>query len=255
MENLIIAAGKGGSVASVNVGEVILGGPSIAETSSLKKRKFLAESITSYPADCWKQLKIQLEQKKFASDTGFHSAQFYLDVVDILSTMCFEMNNPSVVLNLGQVLPLLESKLNRFPDVRKTLMMSWVATISGSPDQRKLKKEDERRLIYEAALIVLVSFRPDIHAAAAIQPYNGIEDLLHAYPQFRNLDVEELVKLLHFSNFMKFALVIVPAKGNKSLLLDLVTRITEGKYVKYITGGGPTAKTRRRIEVYEHEGG
>ena len=47
---------------------------------------------------------------------------------------------------------------------------------------------------------------------------------------------------------------IIPSKWNKEHLLDIVTRLTEGKEVKYITGGGQTSATKRRVLVYESAG-
>ena len=65
----------------------------------------------------------------------------------------------------------------------------------------------------------------------------------------------EKQKLFRFRNLMVVATpYIIPSKWNKEHLLDIVTRLTEGKEVKYITGGGQTSATKRRVLVYESAG-
>ena len=53
---------------------------------------------------------------------------------------------------------------------------------------------------------------------------------------------------------MSIAILVLPPKSKKAHLLDLVTRIVEGNEVRYITGSGETAATRRRVMIYELEG-
>ena len=50
-------------------------------------------------------------------------------------------------------------------------------------------------------------------------------------------------------------IVLQPAKGHKGHLMDLITKLTEGKHAKYICGGGQSLATTRRVQVYENEGG
>jgi hypothetical protein len=47
----------------------------------------------------------------------------------------------------------------------------------------------------------------------------------------------------------------MPSKGKKSHLLDLVTKMSEGKFTTYCTGGAPKKNTLRRIRIYENESG
>ena len=79
--------------------------------------------------------------------------------------------------------------------------------------------------------------------------------MLHVYPEFNELDSVEIEKLLDFCNFMKIGLLLQPAKGHKGHLLDLITKITEGRSTKYICGGGQSLATTRRVQIYESEGG
>merc|ERR1711998_16231 len=57
-----------------------------------------------------------------------------------------------------------------------------------------------------------------------------------------------------YRNMMSIAILVLPPKSKKAHLLDLVTRIVEGNEVRYITGSGETAATRRRVTIYETEG-
>jgi hypothetical protein len=48
------------------------------------------------------------------------------------------------------------------------------------------------------------------------------------------------------------ALKVIPGKWNSNHLLDVVTRIVEGKDKKHVTGSGATRQTRNRIDVYHN---
>ena len=64
---------------------------------------------------------------------------------------------------------------------------------------------------------------------------------------------EELEILLKFRNFLAIATPrVIKPNGNLEHLLDLCTFMTEGKSRKYITGGGATIPTRRRVLIYRH---
>ena len=117
-------------------------------------------------------------------------------------------------------------------------------------DVHLLHREDERRLIFEAAyvmtLFMMPSSRPHI--------ISSIEELTGKYPSFVRVDEKELMTLLKYRNMMAIAILVLPPKSKKAHLLDLVTRIVEGNDVRYITGSGETASTRRRVTIYETEG-
>ena len=53
---------------------------------------------------------------------------------------------------------------------------------------------------------------------------------------------------------MKIAQLVITPKNHKNHLLDIATRISEGKNMKYITGSGQTLATTRRVMIYEREG-
>ena len=83
--------------------------------------------------------------------------------------------------------------------------------------------------------------------------------LLHKYPEFLNIPYErekELVLLLNFRNFMKVCTTAFPtAKFQKAHFLDIVTRLSEGHHMRYVTGSGAKAATERRVLIYERETG
>jgi hypothetical protein len=115
-----------------------------------------------------------------------------------------------------------------------------------------LHREDERRLVFEAAFVMTLFMMP----AGRIQIWSNVSTLIDKYPMFsrNDIDEKELNTLLHFRNMMAVAILVLPPKSKKAHLLDLVTRIVEGNDVRYITGSGETAATRRRVTIYELEG-
>lgn len=67
-----------------------------------------------------------------------------------------------------------------------------------------------------------------------------------------NLDADELTYLLHFRNYLKLALIIIPPKMNKNLLIKIASRL-EGSGNFYITGGGQKPAVTRREYIFEKE--
>jgi hypothetical protein len=113
-----------------------------------------------------------------------------------------------------------------------------------------LHREDERRLIFEAAFVMTLFLMP----LSRKYLWNSVDTLLDRYPPFTKVEEVEQVTLLKYRNMMSIAILVLPPKSKKAHLLDLVTRIVEGNEVRYITGSGETAATRRRVAIYEKEG-
>jgi hypothetical protein len=113
-----------------------------------------------------------------------------------------------------------------------------------------LHREDDRRLIFEAAFVLTLYLLPQGQACL----WSSTGTLLENYPNFRRVDEREQNILLQYRNVMAVAIMVLAPKSKKAHLLDLVTRIVEGNDIKYITGSGETAATRRRVTIYEHEG-
>lgn len=114
----------------------------------------------------------------------------------------------------------------------------------------KLKKDDERRMCFECALMLLVAKRQEFREAHFV----GTDELLERYPEFASSDTDELMLLVTFRNFMCDAVKLVEAKNHKNYLLDLCTRVAEGRHVKYITGTGQKESTSRRVLIFQREG-
>eukprot|EP01035_Chromulina_nebulosa_P020744 gene20744-26896_t len=127
----------------------------------------------------------------------------------------------------------------------------------------KVNREQEHRLIVEAAFIVLMYIHVIRNTLTIDTPkvkfYTNYEDVLATYGMFKDfqsIDISEIEqkKLVYFANFMKIS-VLVMQKPKKAHLLDLVTRMAEGRVTKYITGSGQTPFTARRVHIFEVESG
>jgi hypothetical protein len=174
-------------------------------------------------------------------------------IVNILVRHCF-VEEGLPVANLRQAMPIMYAKLtNSNPDARSSSMALDAARTTGLFDIVKAKKDAEDRLVFEAAIIMLLYLRRDI--INYNYPYKTIPEFMAEYPEFATETEEEIVKLFNFANCMKVAIQLIKPKLHKSQLLILCTRLTEGKGVKYVTGSGQKAETKRRVQIYEHEGG
>lgn len=100
-----------------------------------------------------------------------------------------------------------------------------------------------------ACYVLILSRRPDKIPLL----WSEVQQLLDEYPEFQGLDDEELQYLLMFRNMMYLALVVVPPRMNKKLLINICARL-EGSGREYITGGGQKPCVSRRVLVYEREG-
>lgn len=195
------------------------------------------------PFDRWSALLFQRTSPK----------DLYTAIALTLADKCFTDDVASVMSMLHQAIPLMDEELRRVkPQNRILKLVMDIARSVGFYDIAITKREEEKRLIFEASLVLLLYFNEDLF----VRSYSSIENLLEKYPEFEQLDdIGELDKLFHFTNFMICAQVLLPPKGKKSHLLDLVTRIVEGCKHKYVTGGGQTSATALRVLIYEREGG
>lgn len=90
-----------------------------------------------------------------------------------------------------------------------------------------LNREEEQRLLFETALIVLLYFDEELF----ICPYSDIESLLLHYPEFKMCGEKELNKLLNFTNFMNCALRLLPAKGTFFAIENRIVGISIFMYI------------------------
>lgn len=121
--------------------------------------------------------------------------------------------------------------------------------VSGFTTEKDKAILSQIHVVLRTAYVLILSYSPENRALF----YNSIDELKTNYPQFRDQDEEELKFLLHFRNYMKLALKIIPARLSKQLLLRIVARL-EGSGKEYITGGGQKQCVTRRVEIYEKEG-
>eukprot|EP01038_Epipyxis_sp_PR26KG_P005493 gene5493-7605_t len=117
---------------------------------------------------------------------------------------------------------------------------------------------DQIGLIFKTTYVLILSLY-EVHKSLQ---WTGVNELLREYgklPEFSDLnpnnenDLEELHYLLKFRNMLKVALLIIPAKFNKSTLIKIAARL-EGSNREYITGGGQTIACTRRVSIYRKEG-
>ena len=107
-------------------------------------------------------------------------------------------------------IPMLDNELRTVePEFRRLKLVMDIARSVGYYDIFVSKREEEKRLLFEAALVVLLYFNEDLFSC----PYFDVASLLVVYPEFITVDNEELLKLLCFTNFMCAALILLPAKG------------------------------------------
>lgn len=199
------------------------------------------------PAECWRALK----ERPISEEELYHQ---------IAITLCNYSFSPECSTRLGpyleRAMPLLDQQLRAATHTHRKLKIAYdVAKLVGLEDISTLKRQEESKLIFESALVVLLSFRGDILSVAQIFPYASLKEFLAHYPEFNGLDQDEQMRLFDFANYIKFSMVLLNPKGKKAHLLDMVTRITEGKRAKYVCGGGQTAPTSRRVAIYVKESG
>jgi len=115
----------------------------------------------------------------------------------------------------------------------------------------KINRKKEERLIFEAAFIMLACM-----CRSSIQLTFTEVEFLESYPNYSYnvLGSSEFKSLLRFRNIVKIGMHLIPPVKNKDHLIDLVTRLVEGKLVKHISGSGATKETQRRTNIILTEG-
>lgn len=122
-----------------------------------------------------------------------------------------------------------------------------------------IKRSDElyeTRLLFETAFVLVFLLKSDYSSFTSSLVMKDLESFLEKYHEFQGcgLDDAELHALFTFRNVMVVALCAIPARNHKNHLLEIVTKIAEGRHVKYVTGGGQTKATSRRVLIYSREG-
>ena len=110
-----------------------------------------------------------------------------------------------------------------------------------------LPKDDEQRMALQALFLIVL--RPEIP-----MKYRNADAFLIGYPEFRDRSLFELEKLRMTANWMDLAFYTLSPKSNKTLLMNLIPRLCEGRSAKYVTGSGQSRATSDRVLIYHKEG-
>lgn len=190
--------------------------------------------------------------------TKVEHPEIYEDILARVSTFSFKadvfLSNPLLKESLRNLLPRMHQEIierSKFDDVTISIALD-IATVACGENVAKFSVNDERRLAFEACFVMLY----------AIFGHN-IDDLIIdteafdlKYPEFvlENVSVLDKQILLNFRNFMAVAQYLIGAKQHKNHLMDLVTRVVEGKTVRYVGGSGQPGQTSRRVLIFRREG-
>lgn len=124
----------------------------------------------------------------------------------------------------------------------------------------KINKVDEKNQSVQAATVLAYM------NYEYCNPPLTMDEFINKYSTsiFNNtVSEEEKNKLLEFCNCVRVVICVIPAEGRKEVILDLVSRLTEGcshdkpneKCIpRYVNGSGMTTGTRHRIRIIETEG-
>lgn len=122
-------------------------------------------------------------------------------------------------------------------------------------DVSKYKTEQEKLILTQIHIAVRACYVLvlSLQVERAHLLWTNVSQLLEVYPEFEVEDEQEQEYLLRFRNMMVLALMIVPPRFNKKLLINISARL-EGSGKEYITGGGQKPCVTRRVLIYEREG-
>jgi hypothetical protein len=117
------------------------------------------------------------------------------------------------------------------------------------PTEMLTKIKRYLRIVYYAISAISVAYLASKPEHCEELFYGYFTKLCEKYPDFVNVNNErEQVWLLYFRNIIRLAMLIIPAKRNKGLLMA-VAEILEGSGEHYITGGIPSPNTVRRVKI------
>jgi hypothetical protein len=205
--------------------------------------------MTEKAIDAWEWLKAS---KRSMSDEDIRN-----NIVNKLLELCFGDGGREVAGRLRDAMPLLSKELDRTPPGHHSFAIVTTVAVSEAVkfyELRTAKATEERKLIFELALLILYMLRDEIY-----DRYPTTESLLASYPEFQDVmnEPEEMEKLRCFANVMFHANALVkpPLKAKRDHLVELVTRATEGKKARYVFGSGATSATTRRLTIFRTETG
>jgi hypothetical protein len=110
----------------------------------------------------------------------------------------------------------------------------------------ELEKNDERKMIFQSIFLMVLRLK-------VAYKYKNLYEFLDIYPEFSIRNPVEQKKLFNFANCYDLLFYTMKASANKGFSLDIVTRLCEGRDIKYNTGSGQTERTSDRILIYYRE--
>ena len=143
--------------------------------------------------------------------------------------------------------------LNYILKSRRPLCMNECVTMASSSitskryDYAAMKKDDPLRIGLLGLTTLLV-------ASATMAKFQTTAELIEGYPGFRTSTDYEKSLLLENANLTVSALTFIPPNQNKGIFLGIISRLSEGAGVKYVTGGGSSRNTLDRVLLFEREG-
>jgi len=110
----------------------------------------------------------------------------------------------------------------------------------------EFEKYDERKMIFQAIFLMLLRLKISCK-------YKNIFDFLIFYEEFIERSNEEKQKLFNYANWMDLLFYTMKPNLNKGFALDIITRLCEGRDIKYNTGSGQTKPTKDRVLIFYRE--
>lgn len=190
--------------------------------------------------------------------SGHDATSRYTSILDTLS-FSFDIDTCNVMR------PFLEKSMHELEEAvinydkensitkekKQIVLAKDILSRNGFKEMKSIRVEDERLLMLEVAVIILLSLHPE----KCTLKYVDNTALLLTYPEFQSIDGSvELDKLRSFANYMNFAFYFITPNYNRQHVFNIVTKITDGCGVKYITGSGKTKSTSDRVLIYNREG-
>ena len=163
----------------------------------------------------------QLEGTFASSKEESNARSYFAIVVKLITEFAFSLvvySDNGLVEAITKSLPLFYFEIVRrqYHDTNIKIVANVVQGLLNI-DINSLKKEDEKRLCFELAFIMMFNFVHKDRLSTLIYP--NIEAFIQQYPEFKGLSDEELNKLLIFCNVMKISLIVIPAKNHKNHIL------------------------------------
>jgi hypothetical protein len=110
----------------------------------------------------------------------------------------------------------------------------------------ELEKDDERKMIFQSIFLMVLRLKISYK-------YKNISDFLAIYPEFTKRNTVEQKRLFNFANCYDLLFYTMKAHSNKGFSLNIVTRLCEGRDIKYNTGSGQTEPTSDRVLIFYRE--